>query len=192
MRNHGSMPVALFLAGCLGAAGAAAAVPPPDSAAARQEAQRLDKLPPVTPHGKAPVDHSGRAQKGRASFYSKHFTNRKMANGRRLDPNAPVAASKNLPLGTTAKVVNTQNGKEATVRVEDRGPYVDGRVVDVTPRVARELEIGKQGVAPVVVKPIAVPQPDGGVKLGAGAAEASPQEVRRATEVTRQLVGSND
>ncbi|MBN8874538.1 MAG: septal ring lytic transglycosylase RlpA family protein [Rhodospirillales bacterium] len=186
------MPVALFLAGCLGATGAAAAVPPPDSAAARQEAQRLDKLPPVTPHGKAPVDHSGRAQKGRASFYSKHFTNRKMANGRRLDPNAPVAASKNLPLGTTAKVVNTQNGKEATVRVEDRGPFVDGRVVDVTPRVARELEIGKQGVAPVVVKPIAVPQPDGGVKLGAGAAEASPQEVRRATEVTRQLVGSND
>jgi rare lipoprotein A len=112
-----------------------------------------------------------------------------MANGRRLDPNAPVAASKTLPLGTVAKVVNTENGKEATVRVEDRGPFVDGRVVDVTPKVAKDLDIGKQGVVPVVVKPIAVPQPDGAVKLGAGAADANPQEVKHATEVTRELAG---
>ena len=61
--------------------------------------------------------------------------------------------------------------------------------MDVTPRIAKELDIGKQGVVPVVVKPIAVPQPDGGVKLGAGAADASPQEIRRATEVTKQLAG---
>lgn len=184
----------LRVAGMLGLAlvtppGIVLAAPPPASPAAQQEAERLDKLPPVTPHPAAPVDHSGRKQQGRASYYADHFTNRKMADGRRFDPKSHVAASKNLPLGTTAKVVNTQNGKEATVRIEDRGPYIDGRVVDVTPQVAKELDIAKQGVAPVVVKPIAVPQPDGEVKLGAGAGAAvsSPQEVRHATEVTRDL-----
>jgi rare lipoprotein A len=165
-----------------------AAVPPPDSPAARQEAEKLNQLPPVTPHGRAPIDRSGRNEKGRASFYARGFAHRRMADGRKLNPNANVAASKTLPLGTTAVVTNLQNGKTATVRVEDRGPFVDGRVVDVSPKVASELDIKKDGVAPVVVKPIAVPQPDGAVKLGAGAAEASPQEVKQATETTQALV----
>ena len=87
-------------------------------------------------------------------------------------------------------MTNLDNGKTATVKVEDRGPFIDGRVVDVSPKVARDLNITKQGVAPVVVKPIAVPQPDGAVKLGAGAAEASPQQVQRAAETTQALVDS--
>jgi rare lipoprotein A len=108
-----------------------------------------------------------------------------------LDPADNVAASKALPLGTTAKVVNTENGKEATVKVEDRGPFVDGRVVDVSPKVADDLDIKKQGAAPVVVKPVTVPQPDGGVKLGAGAADATPTEVRQATQTTKRLTGAD-
>ena len=165
------------------------ATPPPDSPQAQEEAHKLAELPPVTPHGKAGVDHSGRKQKGRASYYSSHFAQKKMADGKPLNPHDNVAASKNLPLGTTAKVTNLQNGKSETVKVEDRGPYVDGRVVDVTPKVAKELELEKTGTAPVEVKPIAVPQPDGGVKLGAGAAEASPEEVKQATETSKQLAG---
>jgi rare lipoprotein A len=78
------------------------------------------------------------------------------------------------------------------VTVQDRGPYVDGRVVDLSPKVARDLDIRKRGVAPVMVKPIAVPQPDGAVKLGAGAAEASPQEIKQATETTAALVKGQD
>jgi rare lipoprotein A len=105
-----------------------------------------------------------------------------MANGKRFDPNANIAASKTLPLGTTAKVTNLQNGRSVTVRVEDRGPFIDGRVVDVTPKVADELDILKKGVVPVIVAPIAVPQPDGVMKLGAGAADASPEEVAQATQ----------
>ena len=101
------------------------------------------------------MDHSGRKQKGRASYYADRFANRKMANGNRFNPNSDTAASKTLPLGTTAKVTNVQNGKSATVKVEDRGPYVDGRVVDLTPKVADELDMRKQGVAPVIVAPIA-------------------------------------
>jgi len=152
----------------------------PDPPKLNAEVEELALLPPVAPKG-SKLDHSGRTQKGRASYYADRFANRKMANGNRFNPDSNTAASKTLPLGTTAKVTNVQNGKSVTVKVEDRGPYVDGRVVDLTPKIADELNMRKQGVAPVIVAPIAVPQPDGAVKLGAGAAEASPQEVEQAT-----------
>ena len=86
-----------------------------------------------------------------------------------MNPNANAAASKTLPLGTTARVINLQSGKSAVVRIRDRGPYVPGRIVDVTPKVAEKLELKEDGVAPVEVRPIAVPQPDGSIKPGAGA-----------------------
>ncbi|MGA8195572.1 MAG: septal ring lytic transglycosylase RlpA family protein [Acetobacteraceae bacterium] len=170
---------------------ALAETPPPDSPAARQEAEKLAKLPPVEQKGTTHPDPSGRKQAGRVSYYAHHFTNRKMADGNRFNPNGDAAASKTLPLGTTAKVTNVQNGKSATVKIEDRGPFVPGRVVDVTPKVADQLDIRKQGVSQVVVAPIAVPQPDGAVKLGAGAApaEASPEEVAKATQETTAAAG---
>jgi len=161
-----------------------AATPAPDSPAAKREAEKLAQLPPETPHGH--IDHSGRKQKGRASFYAKQFTNRKKADGQRFNPRANVAASKTLPLGTTAKVTNLNNGKSALVKVQDRGPYVGGRVVDLAPKVAEELEMTKPGVAPVVVAPVAVPLANGDVKLGAGAAEATDQEVQNAVQETAQ------
>lgn len=167
-----------FLLSC--SATSLAATPPPDTAAAQQEAQRLAGLPPVI-EKRAGSDHSGRKQKGRASYYAHHFKDKKMANGNRFNPNGDTAASKTLPLGTTAKVTNMENGKSATAKVEDRGPYVDGRVVDLTPKVADQLDMRKQGVAPVTVAPIAVPQPDGAVKLGAGAPEATPEELAKAS-----------
>jgi rare lipoprotein A len=162
-----------------------AASPPTESPAAREEAEKLANLPPVAQKG-SHLDPSGRKQAGRVSYYAQHFNNRKMANGNRFNPNGDTAASKTLPLGTTAKVTNVQNGKSATVKIEDRRPFVDGRVVDVTPKVADQLDIRKQGVSKVIVAPIAVPQADGGVKLGAGAAaaEASPEEVEKATRET--------
>ena len=104
-------------------------------------------------------------------------------------PNANIAASKTLPLGTTAKVTNLNNGKSALVKVQDRGPYVGGRVVDLAPKVAEELEMTEPGIAPVVVAPVAVPLPNGDVKLGAGAAEASDQEVHNAVQETAQAAG---
>jgi len=166
-----------------------AEAPPPDSPKARQDAEHLAQLPPVTPRGGIHVDHSGRKERGKASYYARHFANRKMADGRRMNPNSNVAASKTLPLGSVAKVTNLENGKTATVKVEDRGPFVDGRVVDLAPKVANDLDVKKQGVATVEVKPVTVPQPDGGVKLGAGAAESTPEEVRRAVDTTKELAG---
>jgi len=179
----------MIVAGLVGLPSAAVlgASPPPDSAAAKHEAERLDSLPPVPPASTVHVDHSGRTEKGRGSFYAKSFTNKKMADGHRMNPNSNVAASKTLPLGSVAKVTNLDNGKSATVKIEDRGPYVNGRVVDLAPKVADDLDMKGKGVTPVEVKPITVPDPDGGVKLGSGAAGANPQEIKDAAAVTRQL-----
>jgi len=161
---------------------------PPNWAEVLDVAEALDSLPPVTPGGRrAPIDHSGRKQVGHVSFYSMSFERQKMASGRRFDPNADNAASKTLPFGTTAKVTNLENGRSAIVTVEDRGPALDGRVLDVSPKVAEQLDIKERGVAPVVVAPIAVPQPGGGLKPGAGAARATSEELRRAAEVAATI-----
>ena len=75
---------------------------------ARKEAIKLSKLPPVAvPHVKhPPIDHSGRKESGKASFYSRRFDGRRTADGQRFNPNTNTAASKTLPIGTTAKVIN--------------------------------------------------------------------------------------
>jgi len=119
--------------------------------------------PSVKPAAKVPA-----RQVGKASFYADRFAGRKMANGKRMDPNDDNAASRTLPLGTKARVTNLDTGRSAIVTIEDRGPYVDGRIVDLSPATAREIGLErKQGVATVEVKPLEVPQPDGGsVKVG--------------------------
>src|SRR5438270_6484086 len=123
MRSFSANALLCIACGMGAAASAAAAIPSPESTLAREEAQHLDQLPAVAPSGKAPIDHSGRKQKGHASYYATKFAHRKMANGNRLDPQTHVAASKTLPLGTTASVVNLQTGKAAVVTVADRGPF---------------------------------------------------------------------
>lgn len=180
LRFHFGLTMALVIAGIHSAPAATA---PPGSPEARQEAQRLANMPPVVP--KAQIDHSGRKQTGRASYYAGNFRNRKMTDGNRFNPNSDAAASKTLPLGTTAMVTNVQNGRSAMVKVQDRGPHVAARVVDVTPKVADQLDMKRAGVAPVVVAPVAVPQSDGTIKLGAGAAEIGPDQLQAATHETR-------
>src|SRR4051812_8818937 len=128
----------------------------------------------LTP-GREVIDHSGRPQRGRASYYGREFNGRKMANGRRFNPNSNVTASRSLPLGTVARVENLQNGQQTTVRVEDRGPYVPGRILDVVPKAADDLGMREQGVAPVVVEPVAVPQPNGSVLPGGPASSGQGQ-----------------
>ena len=117
-------------------------------------------------------DLSARKRVGKASFYAKQFFGKPMANGAPMDPQGNNAASRTLPLGTTAKVTNVETGKTAVVRIEDRGPYVDGRVVDLSPGTAEKIGLTpRKGVTKVVVAPITVPMPDGKVKVGAAAHE---------------------
>ena len=107
---------------------------------------------------KSRLDRSGGKQVGKASFYADKFAGRKMADGTRMDPRDDNAASKTLPLGTVAKVTNLETGRSAVVTIQDRGPYVKGRVVDLSPATARELGISKaDGVAQVEVTPLSIP-----------------------------------
>ncbi len=128
-------------------------------------------------------DVSGHERIGVASFYAKSFSGKAMADGAPMDPHGSNAASKTLPLGTVAKVTNLESGKSAVVRIEDRGPYVEGRIVDLSPTTARKIGISRrQGISRVAVAPIAVPLPDGRVKPGVAAdhsASTRPREPRR-------------
>ncbi|MFL9869514.1 septal ring lytic transglycosylase RlpA family protein [Paraburkholderia fungorum] len=125
------------------------------------------ETPKATPH--SGVDRSGKARKGKVSYYGREFYRKKMADGTPMNPQSNSAASKTLPLGTTARVTNLKNGNSQVVEIRDRGPYVKDRIVDVSPKTADKLGLKKDGVAPVEVKPMEVPQPDGSVKPGAGA-----------------------
>jgi len=96
-----------------------------------------------------------------------------MADGTKMNPHSDNAASKTLPLGTTAKVTNLQTGQSAKVTIRDRGPYVKGRILDVSPSTARKIGITKHdGVAKVKVDPIAFPVPQGSVKPGVAVQKA--------------------
>jgi rare lipoprotein A len=113
---------------------------------------------PAASPGEPALDRSGIAKKGKASYYGSQFYGRKMADGTPMNPQANVAASRTLPLGTKARVTNLENGKSVEVEIRDRGPYVKGRIVDLSPKVADELNFREQGLAQVEVQPIEIPQ----------------------------------
>jgi peptidoglycan lytic transglycosylase len=136
----------------------------------------------VTPRAdpKPQPDLSGRERTGVASFYADRFAGRKMADGNKMDPQCNNAASRTLPLGTVAKVTNLATRKSAVVTIQDRGPYVHGRIVDLSPSTARKIGITpKIGIAKVRVTPIVVPLPDGRIKLAS--AGPNPQPCRSAS-----------
>lgn len=113
---------------------------------------------PVHRHAKPALDLSGKRRTGKASVYAHHLEGRRMADGTRLDPRDDTAASKTLPLGTTARVTNVETGQSTVVTIRDRGPYVKGRIVDLSPSAASKVGIGhRQGVSRVEVTPIALP-----------------------------------
>ncbi|HVY59764.1 MAG TPA: septal ring lytic transglycosylase RlpA family protein [Xanthobacteraceae bacterium] len=85
------------------------------------------------------------AMTGVASVYA--YKGEKTANGERASPGGLTAAHKTLPFGTRVRVTNEKNGRSVVVRINDRGPYVRGRVIDLTPAGARRL--GFSGLAPV-------------------------------------------
>jgi rare lipoprotein A len=126
--------------------------------------------PAPEPSPKPQPDRSGRTRVGIASFYADWFAGRVMANGEPMDPGGANAASRTLPLGTTAKVTNLSTGQSAVVTIQDRGPYAKGRLMDLSPATAEQIGITrKQGVARVKVSPIAVPLPDGTTRAGVAA-----------------------
>ncbi len=87
----------------------------------------------------------------RASYYAPKFNGKRTTSGERYNPNALTAASKTLPLGTVVKVVNPKNGRSVKVRINDRGPFVRGRGLDLSHRAAQKIGITHDGVARVKV-----------------------------------------
>jgi rare lipoprotein A len=133
-------------------------------------APALAAAPPQRISGPERADLSARKRLGVASYYARRFFGKRMADGAPMNPRGNNAASRTLPLGTVAKVTNITNGKSAIVKIEDRGPYVRGRIVDLSPSTARDIGITPHlGVAKVVVAPLAVPLPDGRIRLAAAA-----------------------
>jgi rare lipoprotein A len=155
--------LALAYCGCLSLAAPALALGD-DSTTAKVVAPHEDK------NEKLPADLSGHKKVGEASVYGRRFTGHTMANGKPMEPSGNNAASKTLPMGTTAKVTNVETGKSAVVKIADRGPYVKGRILDLSPSTAQKIGVDpKAGIAKVSVEPIAVPLPNGDVKQGVAA-----------------------
>jgi rare lipoprotein A len=157
LRIKGIALIAAFL--CVGAVASGAAAVARAAGNAPQDTQPASE-------SQSHLDRSGRKRVGTASFYAKRFAGRKMADGTPMSPHGDNAASRTLPLGTTAAVTNLETGKSAVVTIRDRGPYVKGRIVDLSPATARKIGLTEeQGLAEVEVAPIVVPLAGGRVKL---------------------------
>lgn len=89
--------------------------------------------------------------KGNASYYADKFHGRKTANGERFSNNDMTAAHRTFPFGTRLRVTNQHNGESVDVRVNDRGPFIKGRIVDLSKAAARKINMIGAGVVPVMV-----------------------------------------
>lgn len=102
------------------------------------------------PQPKQATKQSGRKGRGGvASWYGPGFHGRRTANGERFNQNALTAAHKSLPFGTRVRVTNLRNGRSVTVRINDRGPYSGGRVIDLSAQAAKVIGLYHSGTAPV-------------------------------------------
>ena len=106
---------------------------------------------PAEPSSNRPPARSGSllTLEGVASFYADDFHGKQAANGERFDMNALTAAHRTFPFGTQMRVTNIANGKAVAVRVNDRGPFKEGRLIDLSLRAARELDMISSGTAKV-------------------------------------------
>ncbi len=86
---------------------------------------------------------------GIASWYGRRFMGKKTASGEIFDPEKMTAAHRRLPMGTIVKVTNLKNGRETVVRINDRGPYIPGSIIDLSRAAARQMDMIKRGLAPV-------------------------------------------
>jgi rare lipoprotein A len=102
---------------------------------------------PPPPQAVAPANPLRFSQTGIASWYGREFDHQLTASGEHFNMNGMTAAHRTLPLNTIVRVTNLDNGKSVLVRINDRGPYVKGRIVDLSEGAARK--IGITGVAPV-------------------------------------------
>lgn len=116
----------------------------------------------VTPPAAGPSVAAGDTERGMASWYGHPYHGRRAADGEVYDMETLVAAHRTLPFQTWVRVRNLSNNKTVDVRIIDRGPFVGGRIIDLSHAAAQEIELIGPGVAQVeitIVKPPPVPEP---------------------------------
>ena len=107
-------------------------------------------------------DHRGFQQSGTASWYGKKFHGRKTSNGEVYDMYGMSAAHKTLPLGVYVRVTHRQTGRSVVVRINDRGPFVGTRIIDLSYGAASKLGMIESGTAPVTIEALGYQQTSGG------------------------------
>lgn len=99
-----------------------------------------------------PAEDFGYLEEGIASWYGPNFHGKRTANGEVYDMDALTAAHKTLPIPSVVKVTNLENGRSMKLRINDRGPFVEGRIIDLSRRAAQELDVIRSGIAKVRVE----------------------------------------
>tara|TARA_R100000789_G_scaffold67256_2_gene63197 strand:- start:130 stop:498 length:369 start_codon:yes stop_codon:yes gene_type:complete len=100
----------------------------------------------------ADATESAVVQKGQASYYARSFQGKETASGETFNQNELVAAHKTLPFDTRVEVTNLENGKQVTVRINDRGPFKPGRIIDLSRVAANRIDLLEDGIAPVRIE----------------------------------------
>jgi rare lipoprotein A len=103
--------------------------------------------------------HEGETEKGDASWYGADFQGKATADGETFDKNQMTAAHRHLPFNSIVRVTNLNNGISIEVRINDRGPYEDGRIIDVSEAAADILQMKKSGIIPVEIEVIELGSP---------------------------------
>lgn len=132
--------IILICASLLSACAAQRSAPPP------AVAPMAEPLPPRTP--------ALPSQEGMASWYGQSHHGKRTANGEAFDMEAMTAAHRSLPFGTLVRVTHLATNREVTVRINDRGPFIKDRIIDLSARSARDLGIVQLGVARVRIEPL--------------------------------------
>lgn len=146
--------LALVLGGC-------AAPPAPVAPAAQPPAASLPQAsPPAERPAAGRKDGKDGKQVGKASIYADKFHGRTMADGSPMSLHDDNAASKTLPLGSRARVKNLETGQSVIVTIQDRGPHVPGRIIDLSPASAARIGLTlEEGLADVEVTPLSAATP---------------------------------
>ena len=127
-------------------------------------------------------------EEGLASWYGGKFQGRLTASGEVFDTNLFTAAHKSLPFGTVVKVTNLLNGLSTVVKINDRGPFVEGRIIDLSRAAAEKIDMIGMGTARVTVEVLSFPEDRFAIQVGSYGLERNAEKVRRQLEAAGYLV----
>jgi rare lipoprotein A len=177
---------AIFVTGCGGRQPVAAAPPPTNTTPepAPQPMPEPSSRPAGTPAAANPKPHEGGQiyEEGKASWYGAPFHGRQASNGETYDMYKFTAAHRTLPFNTMVRVTNTTNGKSTTVRITDRGPFVDNRIIDLSYAAAKQIESIGPGVVTVQLEILSAIDPNEGtftIQVGAFKDKANAERLVR-------------